>query len=111
MGSGIMIRSMLGAPVSALIIEHGTAEQGTASRRHPMGKKAISVSAAPAAKRGWWDFLRPDDPRYPRAKALSAVRSAARIGWLPITVYLGSAATNVVTALSTQGVAATMNLN
>lgn len=76
-----------------------------------MGKNAVSIADIPAAKREWWDALRPDDLRYPRAKALAAARTVGRLAWLPVTVYLGNAATNLVTTLSAQGVAAVATLD
>lgn len=76
-----------------------------------MGENAIRIADAPAAKREWWHALRPDDLRYPRAKALAAARTVGRLAWLPVTVYLGNAATNLVTTLSAQGAAAVSTLD
>lgn len=69
-----------------------------------------SARLAAVASRPWWDALRLDDPRYPRPKALAALRGLARVGWLPVSVYVGNAATSLVTAVSSHGVAATASL-
>ncbi len=79
-----------------------------------MGENAITIAstsqAAPAG-RAWWDLLRLDDPRYPRPALLAGLRTVGRLGWLPATVYLGNAATNLVTTLSGHGVAAVSTLD
>jgi hypothetical protein len=76
-----------------------------------MAQNAISVTpAATAARRSWWNVLRADDPRYPLSKALATLRNAGKLGWLPVTVYLGNAASGLITAVSTQGIGATMSM-
>src|SRR5579884_388282 len=78
--------------------------------RRLMGENVISVAAS-SAKREWWDLLRLDDPRYPRPALVAGLRTVGRLGWLPVTVYLGNAAENLVSKLAAQGTAAVGTLN
>jgi hypothetical protein len=55
--------------------------------------------------------LRLDDPRFPRPRTLAALRAVARGGWLPVSVYVGTAATSLVSTAATRGVAATASLD
>jgi hypothetical protein len=56
-----------------------------------------------------WRSLRPEDPRYPRPKPVVALRAIGKVGWLPFTVYVGNAATGLVTAFAAHGLGAAMN--
>src|SRR5579862_3243316 len=75
-----------------------------------MGENVISVAASPV-KSDWWDLLRLDDPRYPRPALVAGLRTVGRLGWLPVTVYLGNVAQNLVSKLTAQGTAAVGTLN
>jgi hypothetical protein len=52
-------------------------------------------------------LLRLDDARYPRPRPLAALRSVGRVGWLPVSVYAGNAASGLVSTAAAHGVAAT----